>query len=1273
VNLRSRILDFGLALAIASTAGVIAWGSDSDSLHHQQHAQAQARALAVELVSAVLDVQLRQLEENGLKSLPIYRDIASMKDNIAGLARADMEQIVELLIKAQEGDPNQRQPAMNAARAKIRDVVVQLMAERQKLYRRMHVARLSAEARQLIALQTKTREQTQALPERRPDERERLALATIEDQVDVTKLFYQLVAALSDVSTWAGPAAAGASDGLRILRAAQVEPELKRVSESLAKTDFPQAAASQQNVLKGLAALLEKLDETQGLIDSDRGAALQLVRELRQRQLALRDQTRQTELTERTTEPLIDQQTRLQKELSKVGLALAKFPLVESLIEQAKAASFEATASLFEEKKTRALDQQDHVIGELAKVEKVLEQGLDPAHDEKSAAELAAEILRLEELKKELEKASKQQLAATSAATQRPQAAREQERQVAATLAATEKIGALPSALTLRLDEAKEKVAAAEAAMQPREELTAESRQLAAEEALSAIRAAQAEVQSQLANTRRWQKAVEVGELARAAEALERAAAAETEVAHQTAEAAKTDGLTQEKASALQAEQTDVAAVAERIATGVESMAPEANRLLGEAARNIAAAARALEEAQSQPGPESKASAAKAITSAQQAAQQLATSASELRRQQGRAANELEKIADQQLSEAESARQGVEKTAESLPTNSADALWALEQARQKTSEALTEQLRAAGRTAEAEARSLSERIADLSDEQKAADEAAARLARGQANSPLPAASQQQEVADKAGEIAQYAPQTIQKPLKEAAESAATAARETLGGAPSKAEQARQQTRAAIRDAEQAAKQLAQQAVQSKPENPDAAAQSKAAAASSEAQRLAESAEKSGGEGAHSANQSLRQAAQQGAAAGQQLQSGDTPQARASQQQAQQSLTKAAENLDTAIRELAAQQSRQLGKLAQQMSELSDLVRQSDAGAAAALSLAQKAAQRGTLASQQPRQIMDDQNEARQKLEQGTASLAARAQQLRHDREMALALAQLAADQQAARDTIAEAARDLERPVASEADRSSQATAAQALQQAQQQFAAAQMATGEGAADVSGQQEVANQPIREGLQIASQLSQRLFPKLPGEETSAEEAQQNQDKNGRSENGHSSTAANPKSKIEDPKSSFDLGTKMVPNAAQITAKQIAGPQANNAAAKAMAAALKGKGEPGKNEGESETPMEGAASATAKKGGASKGGKSANNQKANKGELEKADAADADSRGELAGPDAAPNGLKLESEAWFAKLPPSLRSAIQAKSRGKAPRGYEERLRRYFESID
>ncbi len=39
----------------------------------------------------------------------------------------------------------------------------------------------------------------------------------------------------------------------------------------------------------------------------------------------------------------------------------------------------------------------------------------------------------------------------------------------------------------------------------------------------------------------------------------------------------------------------------------------------------------------------------------------------------------------------------------------------------------------------------------------------------------------------------------------------------------------------------------------------------------------------------------------------------------------------------------------------------------------------------------------------------------------------------------------------------------------------------------------------------------------------------------------------------------------------------------------------------------------------------------------------------------------------------EPWFVKLPPDLQRAIRAKSRTRAPRGYEERLRRYYESVD
>ena len=56
---------------------------------------------------------------------------------------------------------------------------------------------------------------------------------------------------------------------------------------------------------------------------------------------------------------------------------------------------------------------------------------------------------------------------------------------------------------------------------------------------------------------------------------------------------------------------------------------------------------------------------------------------------------------------------------------------------------------------------------------------------------------------------------------------------------------------------------------------------------------------------------------------------------------------------------------------------------------------------------------------------------------------------------------------------------------------------------------------------------------------------------------------------------------------------------------------------------------------------------------------GELQPADAANADSRGQLDGQDAAVIGSgRVESEPWFAKLPPNLRSAIQSKSRGKPP---------------
>jgi len=158
--------------------------------------------------------------------------------------------------------------------------------------------------------------------------------------------------------------------------------------------------------------------------------------------------------------------------------------------------------------------------------------------------------------------------------------------------------------------------------------------------------------------------------------------------------------------------------------------------------------------------------------------------------------------------------------------------------------------------------------------------------------------------------------------------------------------------------------------------------------------------------------------------------------------------------------------------------------------------------------------------------------------------------------------------------------------------------------------------------------------------------------------------------------------ELGTGFVPASPEVTAQQIAGAQANSAAAQAIAAAAaagqpgqpmpgEGQGQPG--QGQAKTPMQGASSSTASKGGAAKSGDTSNNQKPPPGDLTLDPAAEGDSRGEKVDQDAAAADLKFAREPWFAKLPPGLKQAIQAKARGKAPRGYEERLRRYFESVD
>src|SRR5262249_54239535 len=101
-NLQFRVFNSCLLLValILGTVPAPARAVDTDALRRKQDAQERARDMARQLVSGILEVQLQQLEENGLKDLPVYREIAGMKKNIGALVEKEMEKAVELLVKA---------------------------------------------------------------------------------------------------------------------------------------------------------------------------------------------------------------------------------------------------------------------------------------------------------------------------------------------------------------------------------------------------------------------------------------------------------------------------------------------------------------------------------------------------------------------------------------------------------------------------------------------------------------------------------------------------------------------------------------------------------------------------------------------------------------------------------------------------------------------------------------------------------------------------------------------------------------------------------------------------------------------------------------------------------------------------------------------------------------------------------------------------------------------------------------------------------------------
>lgn len=961
-----------------------------DNLARREETQKRVRAMARDLVSGVLESQLRQLEENDLTSTQWYRDISLMRKNLDALIEAEMPKVVELLGRLPAASGKEREDTFVQARKKSREILVELLTQRQSVLRRLRMAEMAAQVRQLIARQTKVLRTTESLPEKTPSEREAAMVPTAEDQRDIKEMFLKLEDVLKDVANWGGEVGAEAAGALRLIETGRVESELNTAVRSVEQAQFPKAAESQKNVIRVLEALLKTVERVQGLLKEDRSAVQRAIEELAQRQKELREATSQPDLAPQDTEQLRERQDAVKGDLAELGKQAEETPAAEPLQEARKAAE-EATAKLFEGKPGEALAQQDKVLENLEKAARQVQQAAPPSPALKPD-QLAKAISDLEAAKRDVEKIQAEQKQASTAAKDKPQDAQRQESQIAQELGEVPRNRTLPQPVTERLGEAKEAASDAAGAMdrpQP-------DRRDATQRAEQAIQRAAAEIDAALADARRRQLAQNVQQLAAAAQSLEQAAAQEHRIAQEAQQAAEGPGLSADHARDLGQQQAGVQKTAADVAQAVEQAAPETSKLLSEAAKPMQQAAGQLQAAQQQPGEASGPAATEAGKQAQDAASKLSQAAEKLRQELGREGRQLAQMADRQLQAAQQVQEAVQNAMAARPESIAKRLERLAQAEEKVRQAAADQQRAAGRPEAAQAMDLAAGIRKALQKQDAADRAARALNKRPDASPLEAVTKQEDVAQSAGQLAKEASgqaqgqeqdrsSPIAEELQRAEKAAHEAARDVLTAKAHEAQSARAETRKALREALRLADEQAAHTAEPPSGKPDAAAQARVGQEAAAARELAEP-------DAPQAAQTLGEAGKTSAEAQKQL-AGDQPQAAApAQQSTANALEQAAAQLAEAKAQLAQKAADQMAATAEAAGRLADQAARVDPGATAALQAAENlAAQAAAAIPQTPQAAAPAEQGVGEAMEQAAGELGAREQQLLQDRALAAAL------------------------------------------------------------------------------------------------------------------------------------------------------------------------------------------------------------------------------------------------------------------------------------------
>ncbi|MGA2035686.1 MAG: hypothetical protein ABSG68_25845, partial [Thermoguttaceae bacterium] len=231
---------------LACAAVVSAQMLPTERARQQQQLQQQVRIMARDLVGSVLDLQLRQLKENGLTADTWYKEIGAMREHLDELIAAEMPQVIVLLTKVETAGKAERQAVFAQAREKSREIVIRLLVERQALLRRLRMAEIVAQIEQLIRLEIRTRDATDALPAQPEDRRAAMNLTVLEDQRDIRATYGQFKEGLAEVSRWTGPFGVEAGEDLKLLATSGVDQEVVSAESRLRAAQFVDAVQSQQ-------------------------------------------------------------------------------------------------------------------------------------------------------------------------------------------------------------------------------------------------------------------------------------------------------------------------------------------------------------------------------------------------------------------------------------------------------------------------------------------------------------------------------------------------------------------------------------------------------------------------------------------------------------------------------------------------------------------------------------------------------------------------------------------------------------------------------------------------------------------------------------------------------------------------------------------------------------------------------------------------------------------------------------------------------------------